>query len=185
VKVVARVKACLVEDGIVKLSFSEQVCGGMKSVLVQFGSGERAGQVRLVFDPRGLTDQGYLALRPYKKGGAYVKCQSPTVSGLEGMSTEMSVCEVLSVNGTEYIVKLPARKAAPVPPKAPSKTDGQASGPLNMVQFLKNRGHRAEKTGENNYVVDKMRLTKVEMLKRVNGQRASIGLPTLKLEQVE
>jgi hypothetical protein len=182
-KVVARVRASLLEDGVVKVSFSETVLKGATACLVQFGSGESAGLMRIQFGPMAPD---MVAIKPFAKGGGYCKCRPPSVVGLEGLSTKSAVCGVEGVREGELIVRLPKRIAASVP-RVETGGGGVKPGLFNMVGYMKSAGYTASKVGGNSYIVNKMRYNRVEMLREVNKHRASVKppLPSVRLEDCE
>lgn len=209
VKIVHSVKAGIDIDvsgrAKLNLSFSEPFMmemGSPKTLVIQAGSGENLGKIRIVPDAKGA-----FKVREYDRGGGRVQILLP--EGITKRNRDLEPCEVLSrptqsqdvarvalPEGSAWVVQLPQAawdkqvQAPPAPkppaPQAPAPSAAHTSTrPINAAEYLKKKGVRCAKMAGDWWQLEGSRAPRIEVLGRVNEFRRRDDLPSLGIDNIE
>lgn len=205
-----RASVSILADGRSKimLSFSDpfyREMGEPRTLIIQCGAADKLGLVRLVPDPHGK-----FVVNEMEKGGARVYLSLPPT--MPKRERDVESCEVIDRPvlpppssdtekaalplGAAWVIKLPmdAWAAQSVPkPVVPTKPKEDAPAPgahtstrrLNAADYLKKNGIGCNRLAGDWWQIQGVKVTRLEVLSRVNEIRRRADLPMLGLEDIE
>lgn len=175
----------------VNISLSEAMlndCGRPLKANIQVGVKDGHPMVRMVWAP-----DGKFTVKAMELGGARIS-NIPRIDPVPDGAREAEACDVIKKDKTEAIFVLPVaewqKQVAQKPPtvastKAPVPPISKSASKLVAADYLKSKGVRCSRLAGDWWMIDGVRVPRIDALARVNEFRRNAGLASLGLDDIE